>query len=312
MSGSLGYAPPENRGWCAYFRPGVSSAAFGYLRRYAWWRVLQWLRHKHRRNTWKDIRRQYGGGGWWPASHGRALFNPAGVHTTRYRYRGQQIPAPWPAAGWGHPTLPDGTWGAPVAVRAARRVREAARGNPTAETPAGRPGPTSPLRRGHRPAQPALHGFTQNQIWCELVAMACELTAWMAMLALDGPPGPGNPSDCGCACSPRQGAWPAAAAACGCGSPRPGPGPPRSPPRSPAFKTSPPADQAEPPLRQKGQTTRASGNPAHPARQPGQQARRTLKNSNRPQPNPAPSRSRKIEVKQSAHRLRWLNPKLFP
>jgi len=32
-----------------------------------------------------------------------------------------------------------------------------------------------------------LHGFTQNQIWCELVAMACELTTWMQMLALHGP-----------------------------------------------------------------------------------------------------------------------------
>jgi Transposase DDE domain group 1 len=32
-----------------------------------------------------------------------------------------------------------------------------------------------------------LHGFAQNQLWCELVAMACELTAWMQMLALDGP-----------------------------------------------------------------------------------------------------------------------------
>jgi hypothetical protein len=32
-----------------------------------------------------------------------------------------------------------------------------------------------------------LHGFGQNQIWCELVAMACELTTWMQMLALDGP-----------------------------------------------------------------------------------------------------------------------------
>jgi hypothetical protein len=32
-----------------------------------------------------------------------------------------------------------------------------------------------------------LHGFDQNQIWCELVAMACELLAWMQMLALDGP-----------------------------------------------------------------------------------------------------------------------------
>jgi hypothetical protein len=32
-----------------------------------------------------------------------------------------------------------------------------------------------------------LHGFGQNQIWCELVAMACELTTWMQMLALNGP-----------------------------------------------------------------------------------------------------------------------------
>jgi hypothetical protein len=32
-----------------------------------------------------------------------------------------------------------------------------------------------------------LHGFAQNQLWCELVAMACELTAWMQLLALDGP-----------------------------------------------------------------------------------------------------------------------------
>ena len=32
-----------------------------------------------------------------------------------------------------------------------------------------------------------LHGFAQNQVCCELVAMACELTAWMQMLALPGP-----------------------------------------------------------------------------------------------------------------------------
>jgi hypothetical protein len=31
-----------------------------------------------------------------------------------------------------------------------------------------------------------LHGFAANQIWCELVAMASELLAWTAMLALDG------------------------------------------------------------------------------------------------------------------------------
>ncbi|RCG16201.1 IS1380 family transposase [Sphaerisporangium album] len=33
-----------------------------------------------------------------------------------------------------------------------------------------------------------LHRSAQNQIWCELVALACELTAWMQMLAIDGHP----------------------------------------------------------------------------------------------------------------------------
>jgi Transposase DDE domain group 1 len=32
-----------------------------------------------------------------------------------------------------------------------------------------------------------LHGYQQNQVWCEIVALACELLAWMAMLALTGP-----------------------------------------------------------------------------------------------------------------------------
>jgi hypothetical protein len=31
-----------------------------------------------------------------------------------------------------------------------------------------------------------LRGFAQNQIWCEIVAMACELLAWMQTLALEG------------------------------------------------------------------------------------------------------------------------------
>jgi hypothetical protein len=31
-----------------------------------------------------------------------------------------------------------------------------------------------------------LHGYEQNQIWCEITAMACELLAWMQMLAFDG------------------------------------------------------------------------------------------------------------------------------
>jgi len=37
------------RGWTTYFRYGVSAATFGYLRHYSWRRVVDWLRHKHRR-----------------------------------------------------------------------------------------------------------------------------------------------------------------------------------------------------------------------------------------------------------------------
>jgi hypothetical protein len=31
-----------------------------------------------------------------------------------------------------------------------------------------------------------LKGFDQNQLWCEIVALACELLAWTQMLALTG------------------------------------------------------------------------------------------------------------------------------
>jgi RNA-directed DNA polymerase len=77
------------RGWCAYFRYGVSSTTFQYLSTYVWGRVIRWLRSKHRRITWKDLRRRYCGGRWWPASDARALFDPASVRTMRYRYRAQ-------------------------------------------------------------------------------------------------------------------------------------------------------------------------------------------------------------------------------
>ena len=32
----------------------------------------------------------------------------------------------------------------------------------------------------------SLKGFAQNQLWCEIVALACELLAWSQMLALTG------------------------------------------------------------------------------------------------------------------------------
>jgi RNA-directed DNA polymerase len=87
------------RGWCAHFRPGVSSATFAYLSAYTWARVWGWLRRKHRRSTVKELRHRYCGDRWWPTTTERALFNPAKVRTTRYRYRGAAIPAPWSVTG---------------------------------------------------------------------------------------------------------------------------------------------------------------------------------------------------------------------
>ena len=69
------------RGWCAYFRPGVSSATFAYLSAYTWARVIGWLRRKHRRITGKELRRRYCGGGWWPGTKEQAAVQPGeGAH----------------------------------------------------------------------------------------------------------------------------------------------------------------------------------------------------------------------------------------
>ena len=86
------------RGWANYFKHGVSYATFEYLRAYAWRRVIGWLRDKHPRATWKQIRRRYLAGGWWPTDGKVELLNPTTVRTVRYRYRGSDIPSPWPDA----------------------------------------------------------------------------------------------------------------------------------------------------------------------------------------------------------------------
>ncbi|WP_414719065.1 group II intron maturase-specific domain-containing protein [Streptomyces sp.] len=86
------------RGWTTYFRPGVSHAAFRYLRAVVWRQVFGWMGRKHRRATWKELRRRYCGGGWWPAGDGAILLDPAKVRTSRYRYRGAAIPTPRPSS----------------------------------------------------------------------------------------------------------------------------------------------------------------------------------------------------------------------
>jgi RNA-directed DNA polymerase len=85
------------RGWTAYFRYGCSSKTFAFVRAYLWQRVFGWLRRKHPKSTWKDLRRRFTSDGWWPADGEVVLFNPARVGTRRYYYRGTKIPSPWPS-----------------------------------------------------------------------------------------------------------------------------------------------------------------------------------------------------------------------
>ncbi|HUF97592.1 MAG TPA: group II intron reverse transcriptase/maturase [Ilumatobacter sp.] len=83
------------RGWTNYFRHAVSKATFAYLHHYTWWRVVGWLRRKHRRANWKWLRRRYLANRSRPEHDGVALFECAAVPVTRYRYRGTRIPTPW-------------------------------------------------------------------------------------------------------------------------------------------------------------------------------------------------------------------------
>jgi RNA-directed DNA polymerase len=102
------------RAWCGYFRHGVSSAVVAYLSYYTWHAVWRWLRRKHRRTTWKELRHRYCGGGWWPASNDRKLFDPATVRTNWYQYRGSIIPSPWPATSDDQHTTRTGLAESPV------------------------------------------------------------------------------------------------------------------------------------------------------------------------------------------------------
>ena len=85
------------RGWTSYFRNSAAAATFGYLRHFTWWRVVAWLRRKHRRAGWKELRRRYlrYAGRTWAADGEVELFDPAAVTVIRYRYRGTRIPTPW-------------------------------------------------------------------------------------------------------------------------------------------------------------------------------------------------------------------------
>ena len=85
---------PVLRGWCNYFRHGVSSRTFGYLDHFAFWRIVGWLRKRHVGLNMGTLVRRFLPG--WQIRAGRfEMFRPEAVAIVRYRYRGTHIPTPW-------------------------------------------------------------------------------------------------------------------------------------------------------------------------------------------------------------------------
>lgn len=82
------------RGWCNYFRHGVSSRTFSYVDHFTWWRIAGWLRKRHVGLNWGTLRHRHLPG--WEIRDGSVeMFRPQAVHIERYRYRGTRIPTPW-------------------------------------------------------------------------------------------------------------------------------------------------------------------------------------------------------------------------
>lgn len=85
---------PVLRGWCTYFRHGVSSRTFSYLDHYAFWRVVSWLRKRHHGLNMHTVVRRFLPG-WEIRAGGIEMVRPNRIAVERYRYRGAQIPTPW-------------------------------------------------------------------------------------------------------------------------------------------------------------------------------------------------------------------------
>ena len=145
-----------------------------------------------------------------------------------------------------------------------------------------------------------LHGFASNQVWCELIALAMELTAWAQMLALDD-----HPARCWEPKRLRLRVFSAPRA----------PGQ-RRPTATPALRNTlamggsdrlrdhPPADAAraltaiQPPRPPRKDTHPGPWNPAHPTRQPGPTADPSLKNDGRLSRYATQPTSRKIQARE--------------
>ncbi len=127
-----------------------------------------------------------------------------------------------------------------------------------------------------------LKGFAQNRLWCEIVALACELIAWTQMLALAGAARRWEPrrlrlrifSIAGRLASSGRRLRLRLAERC--------PGPARSPPQPPACKPSRPADQPGLPRQPRKDKPPGPVEPRLPARQPASQGRPHAENQLQP------------------------------
>ena len=93
---------PVLRGWCTYFRHGVSKRTFGYVDHFAFWRIVGWLKKRHLGLNMHTLIRRYVPG-WELSDGGIDMFRPNRFAVVRYRYRGTKIPTAWESETTGTP-----------------------------------------------------------------------------------------------------------------------------------------------------------------------------------------------------------------
>jgi RNA-directed DNA polymerase len=85
------------RGWANYFKHAVAKHTFSKLDAFTFWRLVHMLRTRHGWN-WGQLRRHLTTptGQWHIAADGIEFFRIEKVTVSRYTYRGNKIPTPWP------------------------------------------------------------------------------------------------------------------------------------------------------------------------------------------------------------------------
>ncbi len=133
------------RGWVNYFKHAVCKTTLKALDQFVWRRVTSWwmVLHRWRSKASTNASPTATASGAEFSADGIELFPMVSIAVTRYRYRGNAIPNPLDT----RPRLNGRDRGEPGAVRAARRVRRAARRNGPVATPAPRSVPTQQFGR---------------------------------------------------------------------------------------------------------------------------------------------------------------------